>query len=114
MEVFIFVDEEEKIKEFAIEILDKLGYVGICSVREHGREFVFPHKNIRIRILGPDVKKIRGIIPRYILVDGDFDYDFIKYAKCLVEEGSKYLRNMKDVIMKVIEFDLYGEEERED
>lgn len=111
MEVVIFVDEEEKIKEFGIEILDKLRYVGICSVRDHGKEFVFPHKNIRIRILDSDFEKIRGIVPRYILVDGDFDYDFIKYIKCLVEGGSVYLRNVKDIIMKVIEFDLYGDEE---
>ena len=113
MEVIIFVDETKKIKGISAEIIRTLDWIGTGVVRLNETTFEIPYAHIRIMFFSSDFENALGLRPRYFLVDGDFsyDYNFAKYVKYLIETGSEYFNSTRHLIMKLIEFALYGEEE---
>lgn len=112
MYIVIFTPKTDRVKDLGREIMDKLYLIGPCNVRHYGTTFQFPSRDIAIDIRYASLSKTGGLRPRYYLLDDGCDYDFcecIKYS--LQRRGDEQLYSMRHLIMKVIEFALYGDED---
>lgn len=112
MNVVIFTHNEFEAKKIGQEILDKLYLLGICNISNHGRTFKFPAKNIVIDVFITYSSTVLDLNPRYFLIDDTCSYDFQAFIRqqFITLNDAEEAYNLKDLILKVIEYALYGDD----
>lgn len=112
MNVVIFTHRESRAKEIGQEIIDKLSLLGLCTITNSGKTFVFPKKNIVIDIRLDWSSAVLDLNPIYFLLDTTSGYDFNEFVgqQLSMSTDAEEAYRLRNLIMSIIETSLYGDE----